>query len=775
MAALTCAIAPAAARQRVTTGVRPFDIPREPGPISVDAPINRWDEGLPLGNGTIGALAWGSDNVFRLSLDRGDLWDERLPAPLTAKDWTYATLRKLVADGNEAKEHELFDAPYDTVAYPTKLPVGRVELVFPAAAKARRFELDTQAALVTAGYTPSRVRANVASTRNVMYIRVDYGTPELHLLPPEGVTKLGYEPAKVEHDGAETWFTQSTALGAKYVVAVRERHDEKGGTDFAISITTSRDSADPVADARRATVFAGDYQYERYLDALHYGRWDQFWKTSKAKVPDKRIQSQYELGKYLYGSGSRIGSPPMPLQGLWTADAGGLPPWKGDYHNDLNTQMTYIAYPTAGLFTEGQAFVDFLWQRKPRFEQFAKSFYDVSGLLVPGVMTLDGQATGGWAQYSLSPTNSAWLAQSFYQHWRYTMDAEFLSTRAYPWCAGVGRALASLLKADEKGKLHLPLSSSPEMFDNSPRAWLAPNSNYDLALMQWLFGALQEMAAASGNAADVATWTNLRANLDALDTETESGALTVARGIPYRESHRHFSHAMAIFPLGLISIEGSPAERKTVEATLQGIETAGTGGWVGYSYPWFSCMCSRAGKPDLALQYLEKYLDFTGRNGFHLNEDQTAKHPTDESHGPFTLEGNFLAMQAVHEMLLQSWGGVVRVFPSVSEKWKDVSFEDLRTDGGHRVTATREGGLTTSVSIQVRSTGKLRLRDPFPGREPIWSSTQPVKVGDADYQRRAQLAKEAGQPAPPLDTFDYEFDAKAGDLLVGKAPGVSQK
>ena len=33
-------------------------------------------------------------------------------------------------------------------------------------------------------------------------------------------------------------------------------------------------------------------------------------------------------------------APPMPLQGVWTADAGSLPPWKGDYHNDLNTQMT---------------------------------------------------------------------------------------------------------------------------------------------------------------------------------------------------------------------------------------------------------------------------------------------------------------------------------------------------------------------------------------------------------------------------------------------------
>jgi len=404
------------------------------------------------------------------------------------------------------------------------------------------------------------------------------------------------------------------------------------------------------------------------------------------------------------------------------------------------------------LLEEGQPFLDYLWSRKARFEQFAKSFYDVSGLVAPGVMTLDGQATGGWAQYSLSPTNSAWLAQSFYQHWRYTMDAEFLSTRAYPWCAGVGHALAALLKADEHGKLRLLLSSSPEMFDNSLRAWLAPNSNYDLALMQWLFGALQEMAVASGNKADAATWADVRAKLDPLDTEAESGALTVAPGIPYRESHRHFSHAMAIYPLGLLSIDGSPEERKTVEATLQGIETAGTKGWVGYSFPWFACMCARTGKAEKALEYLEKYLAYTGRNGFHLNNEQPIRRKNDDSTGAFTLEGNFLAMQAVHEMLLQSWGGVVRVFPAVSEKWKDVSFEDLRTEGGNRVTATRAKGVTTSVAIHVRAEGKLRLRDPFAGAAPVWTGSQPTKVGDI-----------------------FEFDAKAGDQIDGKVEVATQK
>jgi len=36
-----------------------------------------WDEGIPLGNGMLGALIWQKDNNLRFSLDRADLWDLR--------------------------------------------------------------------------------------------------------------------------------------------------------------------------------------------------------------------------------------------------------------------------------------------------------------------------------------------------------------------------------------------------------------------------------------------------------------------------------------------------------------------------------------------------------------------------------------------------------------------------------------------------------------------------------------------------------------------------
>ena len=111
--------------------------------------------------------------------------------------------------------------------------------------------------------------------------------------------------------------------------------------------------------------------------------------------------------------------------------------------------------------------------------------------------------------------------------------------------------------------------------------------------------------------------------------------------------------------------------------------------------------------PERALEYLKKYeRGFIGPNGFHLNGDQSGTGLSGFTYRPFTLEGNFLAMQAVQEMLLQSWGevgvpksSIIRIFPAVSEQWKDVSFRDLRAEGGLRVSAERKDGRTSRVSI----------------------------------------------------------------------------
>ena len=145
----------------------------------------------------------------------------------------------------------------------------------------------------------------------------------------------------------------------------------------------------------------------------HVKWWKDFWGKSSVKLPDELIEKQYYLELYKLGSVSRKGAPAITLQAVWTADNGSLPPWKGDFHNDLNTQLSYWPAYTGNHLQEAVSFTDWLWKIRSVSLQYTKQYFGVDGLNVPGVVTLNGDPMGGWIQYSLSPTVSAWCAQYF--------------------------------------------------------------------------------------------------------------------------------------------------------------------------------------------------------------------------------------------------------------------------------------------------------------------------------------------------------------------------
>jgi len=689
-------------------------------------PIARWDEALPLGDGLIGGLVWGGGDTLNISLDRGDLWDLRLPETLQRPDWTFATVRALVAAGDQRRRVELFDDPYDRIPYPTKLPAGRLVVTLDSTYVADRFVLGLGTAEATVSFGARRVTGFFSAVEHVALFRLPSPTAGVAIERPKALDELGYPAADSGRREGFVWLEQRAALGLVYAIVAGTRADRRGLL-LAVTVTSTADGPDPVAAGRARTAAALARGYEA-MRSPHRVWWRRFWATSDVRVPDSTIQARYDLAKYFYGAASRRGAPPMPLQGVWTADGGTLPPWKGDFHNDLNTEMTYLACEAAGLDDACGSWLDFNWRLLPAYRDFARRFFGVPGAVVPGVMTLDGQAMGGWGQYSLSPTMGAWVAQSFYLHWRYTRDRAFLEQRAWPFTSEIGEALFALLRPDSAGMLKLPLSTSPEINDNSPSAWLTPNSNFDLALLKWLAGALVEMAAARGDGAAAAKWTGVLAHLDPYDRDS-TGALTFARGLPYNVSHRHFSHAMAFHPLALLDPEG--ADSATVRATLDGIAAHGTAWWTGYSFAWYAAMLARAGRAEEALRQLEIFCRaFVLRNGFHANGDQTRSGYSRFDYRPVTLEGNLLAMHAVQEMLLQSWGGTVRIFPAVSARWPDVAFRGLRAEGGFTVSAERRAGCTVSVRVVASSGGLLRLRDPFGGAEVRWSRADVLRAGD---------------------------------------------
>ncbi|MCU0781326.1 MAG: glycoside hydrolase N-terminal domain-containing protein, partial [Akkermansiaceae bacterium] len=705
----------------VTSAERAHDIQGRDS-LTLPAPIKRWDNALPLGNGLTGGLLWGEGRELRLSLDRGDLWDERGNEDARSPKRTFTTMLQAVQERDNGTFRKYFDSVYTGSPW-TKIPGARLVMTLPEGLAAQRFHLDFQNALATVNLSgETEARAFFSATRPVALLRVPAGT-DLNLIRPESINQLGYPAPRVVKTANSLSFTQKNAEDLEYTFLVQWKTI---GDEILAVISThaARNGSDTLATAMEGAGDALDQGWDAML-APHTAWWKGFYHTSSVSVPKPRLQHHYNFVKYLYGSGSRASAPPIPLQGVWTADEGGLPPWKGDYHNDLNTQMTYVAWQTAGLEEAGMSYVNYYLDRMPQFRKHGKEFFGIEGAMVPGVMTLDGQAMGGWPQYSHSLTAGLWNGHAMYQWWKVSRDSGFLANKAYPW---IKEIMESTLKLTEErdGQLFFKVSANPEWHDSSWAAFLEPNSNFDQALLNWGLAALEEMATALGKSGEAAHWAELRAKTRNLLVDEQTQALMVAKGEPFVHSHRHFSHTLAIHPLGIYHQDQGGAARETIRASVRQILDNGSQAWVGYSFTWAASLAARAGFPDEAERLLVDFeRAFVTRNGFHVNGDQTGTGLSGFRYRPFTLEGNFLLMDAIHEMLMQSWGGKIRVFPAMPRSWQDASFTDLRAEGGMVVSAKRVDGKTTEVTLSCPRGGTFNLLNPFGGENEITRNLQP--------------------------------------------------
>ena len=175
------------------------------------APIRTWDGAVPLGNGLTGGLLWGEGNLVRLSLDRGDLWDER---PHAEPGWWKKRTWKVGGD---------WDGPYNGVT-PTKLPAGRLEITLNPSQQVKTFELNLATAEGWAHFTDSsKLEAFFSAASPVAALRIPGPEPKNISLIPAGaakeagdagprsggaVSRLGYPPARPGQQGRAQWYVQ---------------------------------------------------------------------------------------------------------------------------------------------------------------------------------------------------------------------------------------------------------------------------------------------------------------------------------------------------------------------------------------------------------------------------------------------------------------------------------------------------------------------------------------------------------------------------------------
>jgi len=120
------------------------------------------------------------------------------------------------------------------------------------------------------------------------------------------------------------------------------------------------------------------------------------------------------------------------------------------------------------------------------------------------------------------------------------------------------------------------------------------------------------------------------------------------------------------------------------------------------------------GNGDEALDYLNQLKSYLRPNTFYS-----------EIRLP-VMETPLHGATAIQEMMLQSWGGKLRVFPAISDRWPEVLFANLRAEGGYLVSGKHVSGKSEWVRVDSEFGGQVDVAPNM--NNATWSVTGTAKI-----------------------------------------------
>ena len=702
----------------------------------------RWVFGLPIGNGQVGGMIWvENDTKVVVTLDSVWAWDHR-HSPVGA---TYARFRELMAAG---KEEELRRNPNSGDILPRKTYVGRlvIDVGREISGQARLRLRDAAVELEVCTGDGEAIHLEFVAYANLPAIAVDHpqtGIKEIRL-ERLGTETVGLHDAP-EHiqgrSGSVEWIRQDIPESPSIVIGLR-----RGETQSFTTVQVTRNGIDPVEEAVNVLERASATPDEHLEN--HRAWWGRFWDKSGVQVPDEKIESLWYMGLYMLAGASRKGGCAASLHGVWSPD-NCIPPAHGFYIWDFYSQ--HWGLYTANHLELGEVFCDHFLSILPRLKEQTQQFYGWDGVFVPGVMIVDGSwIFRGCNEVLLWPGATAWVAQAFWWQYLYSNDTDFLREKGYPFMRECVLFYERLLEKGEDGKYHLNVAYAPEF-----KSWTRDDT-LSLSLIRYLFdGMLKAVEVLQIDEPHLATWREMLENLQ--EYHVNDSGLCFAEHLPYTESHRHMSHLAPVYPCDDLNIDGSSEERQLIDRTINNVILKGYGTFVGWAFVWLSAIAARAGRGRMAWWTLKQCADaFVSGNTYNLNLDWERNGISTQ---PDTLcvDGNMGAVDSLNQMLLQSWGGRIRVFPACPNHWREIRFDNLRSEGGVEVSAVRADGRTLGVRLQSASATSVRLVNPFSNSGGYRGGQQIHPTTDGDLE--VNLTAEDGvwlTAAPEIMPADLE-------------------
>ncbi|GAA4089631.1 glycoside hydrolase family 95 protein [Streptomyces shaanxiensis] len=713
-------------------------------------PAGDWErEALPVGNGALGAMVFGTLASERLQFNEKTLWTG---GPGSAQGYDHGNWRgprpgavSSVQDDLDTRTTLDPESVADRlgqprIGYGAHQTFGDLHLDLPGAPTTTpadyRRDLDLDNAVASVTYTHQGVRHQrdffASHPDGVIVGRLDADRPGSvtftlrHTSPRADFTATAA-------DGTLTVRGALADNGLRFEAQVRVR--SQGGTvtsDAAGTLTvTGADSAwfvlaagtdyadtypdyrgpDPHAAVSRAVEQAGD-RYEALLDrhvrdhrAL-FGRVGlDIGQSLPADVPTDRLLSSYtggtspadralealyfQYGRYLLIASSRPGSLPANLQGVWNNSTS--PPWSADYHTNINIQMNYWPAEAANLAETTEPYDRFVEALRAPGRRTAQEMFGSRGWVVHNETNPYGfTGVHDWATAFWFPEAAAWLSQQLYEHYRFGGSTHYLRTTAYPVMKEAAEFWLDNLRTDPRdGTLVVTPSYSPEHGDFTAGAAMSQQIVHDL------FTNTLEAARILGDTPDFRR--RVEEALNRLDPGLRIGSWGQLQ--EWKEDlddatddHRHVSHLFALHPGRQIEPGSAWAEAAKVSLTARG------DGGTGWSKAWKINFWARLRDGDHAHKMLGEQL-----------KSSTLPNLWD-THPPFQIDGNFGATSGIVELLLQSQYDVIEVLPALPAAWPAGSVRGLRARGGATLDIEWADGQAIRIALKASRTRQLTVR-----------------------------------------------------------------